>query len=180
MSFGEKPCHPSLRAVLVGVFVSAVALSHTGSAESPPATSQPAPRPQDKPIPETNGPITYYVEHCARCHGDISAAYVGVKKPKHRAELRKVIEDMATGPANAPLDKEGLDEQAKLHEAMFGDKPYAWIDRSQNPAVVEKLENTEVRLVYGDTVETPRRTDDYRAEFNRRDGKLVVTKLKKQ
>lgn len=161
-----------------GVAVAALFLQRS-PAQNPPPTSQPTTQPlDDRPIPETKGPITYYVQHCARCHGDISAAYIGIKHPKRGAELRKVIADMATGPAQAPLEDAALDEQTKLHEAMFDDKPYAWLDRNQKPAVVEQLENTDAALVNGNTTDTPARTDDYRAEFHWNAGKLVITKRK--
>ena len=50
--------------------------------------------------------------------------------------LKKEIDDMATGPGQAPLDAVGLKDQTALHEAMFGKTPFAWVDSSNKTRIV--------------------------------------------
>ncbi|HEX8341376.1 MAG TPA: hypothetical protein VF624_10755 [Tepidisphaeraceae bacterium] len=72
------------------------------------------------------GPITYYNNNCNRCHGQVDAAYPDSKNPPKGEQLKQVIQEMAEGPAQAPLDEAALAEQVKLHEAIFGGGPYVW------------------------------------------------------
>lgn len=147
-------------------------LPATASATAP--ANPPPPVAAAPAVPQTNGPITYYVMNCARCHGDISSAYVDVTRPKRGDALKQVIADMATGPADAPLDEAGLSEQVRLHEAMFDHKPYAWTDPAiKNLYAGEQLDNTKVTLTVGDLLRDPG-TDGYRFAFNSREGILHV------
>lgn len=111
-------------ALTLAVVACAFALPARGERASEASTSQPS------SIAPAVGPIAYYVASCARCHGDITATYVGLQNPKRGKELEQIVDEMAAGPAQAPLDAEGLKQQTALHEAMFGKTPFIWLDPS--------------------------------------------------
>ena len=137
------------------------AVEHVAPAPAP-AAAEVLPDPQTLAVPVTAGPITYYTANCARCHGDASAAYEGIINPKHGDALRQVISDMVDGPAQAAIDPTQLDDQVRLHEAMFDHKPYAWFDAAAAGVITgEKLDNTRVGLANGD-VTTDAKVDGYR------------------
>lgn len=101
---------------------------------SEPAASQP-----DDAGPAAVGPIAYYVAKCARCHGDIAASYEGVTRPQTGKQLEATIDEMAYGPAQAPLDAKGLKDQTALHEAMFRKQAFVWLDESRKDKLAGEL-----------------------------------------
>ncbi|HEY0009256.1 MAG TPA: hypothetical protein VGB55_11070 [Tepidisphaeraceae bacterium] len=133
----------TLRPPLTVLFVVSVvcAGSHWRAlAESP--ASQP-----DK-APEVTGPITYFIESCSRCHGEIDSPYVGLTAPNRGDALNTVLQAMAEGPAAAPLDPAGLAEQRKLHDAIYDQQPYVWINPTQKETVSgETLPDTKLTLI---------------------------------
>ena len=125
-----------LSAVVLATVACAFALPLRGKGASDTSTSQPA----EAAAPAV-GPIAYYVAKCARCHGDVSAAYVGLEHPKTGKVLEQEIDDMATGPSQSPLDPEGLKQQTALHEAMFRKTPFVWIDPSVKDRIAGEVLN---------------------------------------
>ena len=150
----------------------ACAFAFAGRAVSdPPATSPAAP--DATPVV---GPIAYYVANCARCHGDLSAAYNGLANPKTGKALEGVIAQMAEGPAQAPLDDDGLKQQTALHEAMFRKAPFVWLDPAVKTRVGgEVLPGTTLtfRPTSGPAV-TPTVGDDDRFDLPRTPGTLLA------
>lgn len=121
------------------------------------------------------GPIAYYIDKCARCHGDVSAAYVGVDHPKRGKALEQVIDDMAYGPAQSPLDPEGLKQQTALHEAMFGKTPFVWIDPTPGARVTgEALPGTTVTFEPAGGAAADVAVADNRFDLPRKPGTLVA------
>jgi len=69
--------------------------------------------------------IEYYDAACRRCHGPEGSFYgPELGKGKTDAELVKVIDDMAKGPGNEPLDPAGLAAQTAYHRAIIAGAPY--------------------------------------------------------
>lgn len=125
-----------LSAVALATVACAFALPLRGEGASDASTSQPA----EQATPAV-GPIAYYVAKCARCHGDVSAAYVGLEHPKTGKVLEQEIDDMASGPSQSPLDPEGLKQQTAMHEAMFRKTPFVWIDPNVKDRVAGEVLN---------------------------------------
>jgi cytochrome c553 len=104
---------------------------HAGAGEDAPVAHA-APQPE---IIQTKGPVTWYINHCARCHGDPDTAYADEpdQPPRQHArgdELRRMIREMTAAYAPVPLNDAELQSQLVLHEALFDHKPYVWIDRT--------------------------------------------------
>ncbi len=81
-----------------------------------------------KAEPLKNSPVTYFKAHCARCHGTDGGMYDdGFDKKISDKDLRDVIDRMATGPGQAPIDGIDLDAQVAYHRAIGSHLPFlAW------------------------------------------------------
>ena len=112
---------------------------------------------KDQPqIVPTDGPVTYYISHCARCHGDPDTAYPDeqdqpLKQHARGDELRRMIREMSDAYAPNKLDDASVEQQVVLHNAMFDHKPYVWIDRSRADVIAGEVIN-------GSVVETDQKT----------------------
>jgi hypothetical protein len=72
-----------------------------------------------------NGPVSYFENNCARCHGSLGSSYgAGFGKKLSTAALRKTISDMARGPGQAPISGLDLDAQLAFHQALIAHSPY--------------------------------------------------------
>jgi hypothetical protein len=155
-------------ALTLAVIACAFALPARGERASEALTSQPA---STTPVV---GPIAYYVASCARCHGDITATYVGLQNPKRGKELEQIIDDMAYGPAQAPLDAEGLKQQTALHEAMFGKTPFVWLDPTAKDRLRgEVLPGTTLTFQPATGEVTKPAVTDNRFDFPKQSGTLI-------
>lgn len=79
--------------------------------------------------PETLRPITYFNDKCANCHGDYGNFWgEGFAADFEDEALREIVEEMAEGPAQAPLDEGALDVQTAYHRSLVDGKPFlvAW------------------------------------------------------
>jgi hypothetical protein len=108
---------------------------------TPPTTPVFAAPPTSQPV---EGPITYYNNNCNRCHGQVDNAYADSHNPPKGEALKKIIQEMAEGPAQAPLDEAGLAEQVKLHEAIFGGGPYVWMPLKLVTTPYETIPGTRI------------------------------------
>lgn len=111
------------------VIACAVALQE-GTFAAPPSTA-PATSPTSAiSTPTGFGPLTYFETNCARCHGPYGSAY-GETFGKHLddAQLEKVIDDMAYGPGNAPLQPRELAVQVAYHKAMISRTPFVVVTK---------------------------------------------------
>lgn len=144
----------------------------TRPAESQSSASQPAAtRPAD--AAPAVGPIAYYVANCARCHGDIAEPYLGLDQPKRGQDMVEAIEEMAAGPAQAPLEPDALRQQVALHNAIFDKKPFVWIDPTRRDAVAgEVLPGTTLSFEGPDGTSAPP-VKDNRFELPRRPVTLI-------
>lgn len=92
-----------------------------------------APGPADEevpsPSPETLRPITYFNDKCANCHGNYGSFWgEGFAAELSDAELHEIVEEMAAGPAQAPLDEAALAVQTAYHRSLVDGRPFivAW------------------------------------------------------
>ncbi len=107
-------------------------------------------------VPDTSGPVSYFVDNCMRCHNPPDVAYMEFANPRRDDELRRMILLMATTLAMSPSDPHILQGQYDLHLAMLDRAPYVWLDsENNNPAsdiiVGERIEPTEVFLLTATT-----------------------------
>jgi cytochrome c553 len=102
-------------------FVPWIAL--TAPARAATGTTQPTTR------PVAFAPITYFETNCANCHGPYGNAYgdafgKGLSDP----DLSKMIDDMAHGPGNAPVDATQLQVLVNYHKAMIAKRPFVIVN----------------------------------------------------
>ena len=86
-----------------------------------------------------DGPISYFNAKCARCHGPYGSFYgedFGRKLTDR--QLRKVVADMAAGPAQASLSGQELEAQVAFHRALIARQPFlAWTGMDADSATGE-------------------------------------------
>lgn len=98
-------------------------------------------------IPDTDGPVAYFINNCSRCHGPAEGAYAEFAFPKRGDALRATIKTMAEGPAMAASDEQTLERQYDLHLAIIDKLPYLWIDPNQHDVIAgEIIPGTTVTL----------------------------------
>jgi hypothetical protein len=102
------------------------------------------------------GPLGYFQDQCARCHGDYGAAYgdtFGAKLSDQ--QMLDVVKAMADGPAQAPLQDAQLQEETAFHLALRDKKPYivatTWADGKLSG---EAMPGSTVTLIQGDKTQT--------------------------
>ncbi len=85
--------------------------------------SSAAPKP---PEPLKRGPLSYYSEHCRRCHGPFGGAYEeNFTKGMSAQDLTDTIKSMAEGQGGSPLsDANELAAQVAFHYAIDLKKPF--------------------------------------------------------
>ena len=94
----------------------------------------------DGPLASSFAPLAYFNQNCARCHGVNGAFYEkDFAKNKSDADLHAVIEEMAEGPAQAPLAPAELDAVAAWHRAIRDKKPFVIIVKSEKTATGWRL-----------------------------------------
>ncbi len=79
---------------------------------------------------QTLGPIDYFEQKCARCHGTMGSFYgPDFAKDLSDQELVQKIRDMAQGPAKAPLPERALAMQTAFHRSMVDGSPFLCVLR---------------------------------------------------
>lgn len=86
----------------------------------------PATGPAELQTPVT-GPLTYYQASCARCHSNYGAGYTVHLRELSDERLATAVDDMAHGPAQAPLEGKPLEDQVNLHRALAKGMPFVWL-----------------------------------------------------
>ena len=89
--------------------------------------------------PTEFAPMAYFNQNCARCHGENGSFYGDeFAKDKTDAQLHEVVQEMAQGPAQAPLSPAELDAVTALHRAWRDKKPFvAIVKREKTDAGVQ-------------------------------------------
>ncbi len=100
----------------------AVAFSDERPSTTAPATTRAAPG-----AAPAFAPIAYYEESCSRCHGQAGTGYPpDMGQRLGDAALRKVVKDMAEGPAAAALDEAQVDAETAYHRSLAEGTPFIW------------------------------------------------------
>ena len=121
---------------LLTVTVCGAAWAAAPDAATPPGSSNLTPIVAgEKPdgIKATNfAPLAYFNANCARCHGENGAFYEeNFAHDKSDADLRETIDEMASGPGQAPLSPAQLDAVTAWHRALRDQKPFIVIVKSE-------------------------------------------------
>jgi hypothetical protein len=161
----------------------AIALVWNAAPTDPAPASQsaePAPVAYNGAMVETDGPVSYFMDRCSRCHGQVENAYGGIPTLKRGDALKETIHDMAEQRAMAPLDEAGVEQQYTLHLAIIDKTPFVWIDPAQkdilagevmagSSVILKTADESIAARVKGNTFFLPRQS-----------GKLIVTRNKKR
>lgn len=79
----------------------------------------------------TIGPMAYFDQNCARCHGQYGSFYGSeFGKGLTDSKLHDVVRDMAEGPGNAPLADADLAAEIAYHRSMIKRTPFIAITKS--------------------------------------------------
>lgn len=104
--------------------------------------------------PLARGPISYFQQRCAACHGAHGSQYLpGFASREGARDLRTVVEEMAAGPAMSPVDGEDLEALTAFHRALSAGAPFvAWLGRDGGDLVGEVMPGAgaEVEVRVGD------------------------------
>jgi hypothetical protein len=93
-------------------------------------------------------PITYFNQECGSCHGNYGSFWgEGFAAAYDDAGLREVVEEMAAGPAQAPLEGQALDVQVAYHRSLVDGKPFVTIFTSGEGLAGEVTPGSEVVLI---------------------------------
>lgn len=105
--------------------------------------------PEVKAIPAK--PVSYFEASCARCHGQEGSFYGDeMGATKTWSELRHAIDEMAKGPAQAPLKPAELEAQTAYHWALKGKEPFAiWNETGSGFLAGEVTVDTKIKANVG-------------------------------
>lgn len=124
------------------------------------------------PSPQTLGPITYFNDKCANCHGNYGSFWgEGFAAELSDEALREVVEEMAAGPAQAPLNEAAVEVQTAYHRSLVDGKPFivAWREGE-----TWKGEVTPEAKIRGDSQEAE--VEGHTWSLSGEQSELVVTK----
>ena len=108
------------------------------------------------------GPVNYFQNACARCHMSYGDAYLGIPKPLHGDALREKIVYMTNGPAQAPIDDDGITRQFELHNAIVERGPYIWFaPRTPGYLMGETLNDTTITITHNGQTITAQQYDHH-------------------
>lgn len=141
--------------------------------------------PEKRPEPLKSGPVTYFEDRCARCHGPNGSFYGDdFGKKLTDDDLRKVVRDMCKFQGDSPLAGRELDAQVAYHRALIVKEPFIVITAIGSLQIKgEALPKTEISCRIGDksikgtlksglwSVDLPPHVDPYSA--------VITAKLKK-
>ena len=110
------------------IFVLALGLA--GGLALYPSRAQVATAPADAAQMEhARRPISYFNAECGNCHGDYGSFWgEGFAAELSDEQLHKIVDEMAAGPAQAPLKGIALEVQVAYHRSLVDQKPFivAW------------------------------------------------------
>lgn len=101
------------------------------------------------PEPLEIGPIEYFDNHCASCHGGNGSLYA---RPfiAPADELPHIVEEMCAGPGMAPLEGRPLEALVDYHLAIRDDRPFvALIGRDESGLIFETTPGVHLIVVNG-------------------------------
>jgi hypothetical protein len=93
-------------------------------------------------------PISYFNQECGSCHGNYGSFWgEGFAAAYDDAGLRDVVDEMAAGPAQAPLEGLALDVQVAYHRSLVDGKPFVTVYVEEGKLRGEVTPGSEVVLV---------------------------------
>lgn len=137
------PAIPLLLALVLGAITTWP--GGPGQPVQPPA-SQAAPN--EEQLDFARRPITYFNQECGACHGNYGSFWgEGFAAAYDDAGLRKVVDEMAAGPAQMPLEGLALDVQVAYHRSLVDGKPFVTVFTDKGALAGEVTPGSEVVLV---------------------------------
>lgn len=112
-------------------------------------------------------PLTYFEDNCSRCHGPYGSFYGDTFGKKLTPEqLHRVVDEMAAGPGNAPLQGAELEAQVAYHRSLIDGKPFLILteikeENGQHILHGEATPDSQVELLIND-VPTPAKLEGHR------------------
>ncbi len=92
---------------------------------SPPVPAGPAAAALAGPVePLTVGPITFFNESCARCHGSYGSNYGEALRRLGDDELTRIVGEMIVGPAMSDLSQPDTRAQVAYHRSLIDGRPF--------------------------------------------------------
>lgn len=101
------------------------------------------------PVPLNFGPISYFEQNCARCHGPLGSNF-GAKFAANldNERLFVVVNQMAKGPGNAPLADLALEAEVAFHRALAKKEPFiSWAGTASGKLVGEVTPDSQLVFV---------------------------------
>ena len=101
--------------------------------------------------PKTEPPLTYFANHCQRCHGEQGAQYdPTLGKGKTDAWLTQEIVDMADGPGQGSLEGDALKAQVAFHRSLILKEPFVYVAKIGDGTISgETTPKTAITVVVG-------------------------------
>lgn len=132
--------------------VAGIAIAAAVDAQAPTTGPQATTQPTAASMPAANqpgtgfGPISYFQDNCARCHGPYGSFYGGqFGNNLPPGGLRPMVKLMTEGPGGAPLDGRELDLLVAWHQSLINKTPFVILvdtDGGQSEPLVARGEVT--------------------------------------
>ncbi|MFM9997179.1 MAG: hypothetical protein ACKVU4_15430 [Phycisphaerales bacterium] len=98
--------------------------------EARPPVDPPTP---SRPVPAVSlslGPISFFEDRCARCHGAYGSMYGPALAHLADAALVRAVDDMVIGPAASELNAPDLAALVAFHRSLAGSAPFVAVTAS--------------------------------------------------
>ncbi len=119
--------------------------------DRPPAT-QPATQPalSGEQLDFARRPISYFNANCGSCHGNYGSFWgEGFAAELTDHALRDIVDEMAAGPSQKPLEGLALDVQVAYHRSLVDQKPFVTAYLEDGQLRGEVTPGSEVVVVAG-------------------------------
>ncbi len=129
--------HRARLTFLIGAYLSAgAALAALAAAPAPPATTPST----QKGFTGAFKAMAYYDDACRRCHGPQGSFYGSeLGKGLSDAQLKDIVDKMATGPGNSPLEKDQLEVETAFHRALVAGTPYVSVTELEGEKIAGEV-----------------------------------------
>lgn len=154
------------------VTMAVLAFARQSQKEQTPAT-QPATRLSAEQLEHARRPITYFNDKCGKCHGNYGSYWLeGVIAGLDEKKLREVVDEMAAGPAQAPLEGAALEAQVAYHRSLADERPFITAYLEKDALAGEVTPGSRVILVM-DGREVPATVEEHRWQSQARDASSI-------
>jgi hypothetical protein len=135
----------ALQAVAVGAALLTGACARPGAACRTQVAPAHAPDAAPAPAlalaePLAVGPLTFFNQSCARCHGQYGSFYgEGFAAQRTDADLARVVREMVTGPAQASLPRRDLDALTAYHRSLADGRPFVALTHKEGTVLAGEV-----------------------------------------